>query len=306
MTCLCWVVFSFVLICLITNVFSQECSYDFECEEGKVCCKVHQLDEGFCLESTDLTHVYCRQRCKDDSDCPYGKTCSTRLSDGKSFCWETTDTTDATDATDATDTTDATDAYQPEPFTSPEVDLPTIPDVKPVTYELDGPYYDTNDADTESSGSGTLYLLLVFAVIAKFLLCFGCWRVKYARYFQQRRMVTLIVAQTEQTEARQNTASPRATCDNEMQPGNAYSNAAAVDAGDVTPPLPFDAPPPYNSSTFEQSKNVNEEPANAVEMQTGSSTPNPRRWAPFKEEEVSLLPTIAGTQPEGAEEFKQH
>ena len=119
-------------------------------------------------------------------------------------------------------------------------------------------------------------------------------------------MVTLIVAQLEQTEARPNTASPGVTSENEMQPGSAYSNAAVVDVSDVAPLLPFDAPPPYSPPTFEKSKNVNEEPANVVEMQTGSSTPNPRRWAPFKEEEVSLLPTIAGTQPEGAEEFKQH
>ena len=119
-------------------------------------------------------------------------------------------------------------------------------------------------------------------------------------------MVTLIVAQTEQTEARPNTASPGATSENEMQPGNAYSNAAVVDVSDAAPLLPFDAPPPYSPPTFEKSKHVNEEPANVVEMQTGSSTPNPRRWAPFKEEEVSLLPTISGTQPEGAEEFKQH
>ena len=283
MTYLCWVLIGFALICLITNVCSQECSDDFQCEKGEVCCKV-QFDKGVCLASTP-----CPQRCKDDSDCPYGKTCSTHLSDGKSLCWETTD---------------ATDAYQPEPFTSTGVDFPT--DIEPVTYEWDGPYHDTDDTDTESSGNGALYVIIVFAVIAKCLFWCGCWRLRYQRSFQQRRMVTLIVAHTEQTEARPNIASPGATSENEMQPGNAYSNAAVVDVSDVAPLLPFDAPPPYSPPTFEKSKNVNEEPANVVEMQTGSSTPNPRRWAPFKEEEVSLLPTISGTQPEGAEEFKQH
>lgn len=173
-------------------------------------------------------------------------------------------------------------------------------------YSQADPFDDTDDKDTESSGSGTLSVIILFVVIAKFIFCCGCWRLSYGRYRQQRRIVTLTVAQTEQTDMRQNTASPRAICDDEMQPRNAYSNAMVVDVGDVTPHLPFDTPPPYRSPTFEQSKTVNQKPANVAEMQTGSFTSNPRHWVSFKEEDASVLPAIAGAQPEGSEKPRKY
>ena len=168
-------------------------------------------------------------------------------------------------------------------------------------YSQADPFDDTDDKDTESSGSGTLSVIILFVVIAKFIFCCGCWRLSYGRYRQQRRIVTL-----RQTDMRQNTASPRAICDDEMQPRNAYSNAMVVDVGDVTPNFPFDAPPPYRSPTFEQSKTVNQKPANVVEMQTGSFTSNPRHWVSFKEEDASVLPAIAGAQPEGSEKPRKY
>ena len=80
-------------------------------------------------------------------------------------------------------------------------------------YSQADPFDDTDDKDTESSGSGTLSVIILFVVIAKFIFCCGCWRLSYGRYHQQRRIVTL-----RQTDMRQNTASPRAICDDEMQP----------------------------------------------------------------------------------------
>lgn len=197
---------------------------------------------------------------------------------------------------------ETTDAYQPEPFTS--LEDPTIPNIEPVTgYEWKDP---SDNTDTESSGSGTLYLIIFVAIFVKGFLWCACFRIRYRSYLQQQRTVTLLVAQTKLKDGRQNTASPRASCDAEMQPGNAYSNAAVVDVDEGTPPLPSDAPPPYSPPKFEQSKNVNEEPADVVEIQTGSFALNPRRAVAFQEEEVSLLPATAGAQPKGSGEFRRH
>ena len=205
----------------------------------------------------------CGVSCKKDSDCPDGKHCYVDLG----ICTD-------------------------PPITLPDLNIPTIPDLEPITVVFEWDYSCAVNSDCEgdavcegwncvqsSSDSSTSNLapwLVIAAVFLKivFWLCYINRRRERLR--QRLLMTTIIPPPTGE-------ATTTHTSHDETQPGSAY-DIILIEVEQVSPSAPPDAPPLYSALKFERQGNDKDEQGH---VQSESAVPNSAAWVVFGAEAVS-------------------
>ena len=231
-------------ICFTSTVLSHYCHHDGQCEGVKVCCA-----KGMC------TYSWLCVWCKDDSDCSGGKKCSLHLSDDRSLCVSPP----VTLAPPLTPFTRAKPSTMSEEHGHDE-NCSTDDDCLSSHVCRDGKCVHPQEDKNPVNRSPLILAasLIVIAILMIFILC---------SFFLYKRLKR--VPHESQTEISRN-ARPAANTNHETN--------AALRAGDVfvdipmeevSPPLPADGPPPYNSLKFEQQGHGSDE-GERVKMQSGS------------------------------------
>ena len=271
--CIRWLSLGLALICYTSpSASSQECRHDWQCDWRGVCCR----SEGVCIYADSKS---CSVRCKNDSDCSDGKKCSFHGYKGLCITPPTT--------------------FEPKPFTLSDIDVPTIPDLDPITpieSEWDGTDREWDGSDTDSSSYSTMSWLIILAVFLKVIFWLVYMKRRYGRKYLRLQTATLISVSPTGVPNGRETTTTSDTSRVEMQPGSAYLNVVEVEEASL--PLPPNALPPYGRSNYK------DEQRHVVEIQPESAVSSCGAVV-FGAEEVSPpMPSVA-PPPYSSLEFKR-